>query len=318
MVYIIVGILIALCGVVGCTLYIKHLNKSRGRLKDVEEQIERLESAKERKQEAYRREDNLVKEAEGRKTVLLKEIELLNDKKKTYNDDIKRLYDNYEDGKGVLRDSLLNVSAQYEKEQKERIIRAMVAADEKCAVIKASIDEVSALLVDRQEKLRLLLEEEAKSKTADAEHMMQVDEVSREEIEELYGLCKRFRNPMPLYKAVYETYFKVPYGNLVNGLNVRGVCGIYKITNMVNGLVYVGQSVDIGERWKQHIKRGCGAELGTISGSKLYGAMMNDGVWNFRFDVLMTCGKDELNKNEKFWIDQLSTVQFGYNMKAGG
>ena len=30
------------------------------------------------------------------------------------------------------------------------------------------------------------------------------------------------------------------------------ICGIYEIVNKVNGEKYVGQSVDIYKRWKQH------------------------------------------------------------------
>ena len=29
--------------------------------------------------------------------------------------------------------------------------------------------------------------------------------------------------------------------------------GIYKIENKVNGKVYIGQSIDIEKRWKEHI-----------------------------------------------------------------
>ena len=30
------------------------------------------------------------------------------------------------------------------------------------------------------------------------------------------------------------------------------ICGIYKIENLVNGKVYIGQSVDIYKRWIEH------------------------------------------------------------------
>jgi len=33
------------------------------------------------------------------------------------------------------------------------------------------------------------------------------------------------------------------------------ISGIYKITNKVNGKVYIGQSVDIERRWKEHRQR---------------------------------------------------------------
>lgn len=31
-------------------------------------------------------------------------------------------------------------------------------------------------------------------------------------------------------------------------------CGIYKITNLINNKIYIGQSVNIEARWKGHIR----------------------------------------------------------------
>ncbi|WP_366140436.1 GIY-YIG nuclease family protein, partial [uncultured Fibrobacter sp.] len=33
---------------------------------------------------------------------------------------------------------------------------------------------------------------------------------------------------------------------------MQPICGIYKITNLVNGKSYIGQSINISSRWKQH------------------------------------------------------------------
>ena len=32
------------------------------------------------------------------------------------------------------------------------------------------------------------------------------------------------------------------------------ICGIYKITNQINGKCYIGQSVNIKRRWQEHYK----------------------------------------------------------------
>lgn len=34
---------------------------------------------------------------------------------------------------------------------------------------------------------------------------------------------------------------------------VHRISGIYKITNLVNNKVYIGQSVNIRKRWNQHV-----------------------------------------------------------------
>lgn len=48
-------------------------------------------------------------------------------------------------------------------------------------------------------------------------------------------------------------------------------CGIYKLTNTKNKKVYIGQAVSVSDRWKQHVKRGVGAE--TPTRNKLYPEM---------------------------------------------
>ena len=75
--------------------------------------------------------------------------------------------------------------------------------------------------------------------------------------------------------------------------------GIYKLTNLTNQMCYVGQSVNIAERFKQHIKRGLGAE--TATNNKLYPAMKENGVENFSFEIIEDCEKNQLNEREKFW-----------------
>ena len=166
--------------------------------------------------------------------------------------------------------------------------------------------------------ISISLEQNRLDQEQDSRHFLKLSTTDRAEIAELMDLCAHLRNPLPLYKAIYDIYYKTPYGVLLDDLGTRGKTGIYKITDIGNGKMYVGQSVDVGERWKQHIKRGCKAELGTVSGSKLYSAMVEHGIWNFKFELLQECTKEELNKTEKFWISYFNSTEYGYNMKAGG
>ena len=47
--------------------------------------------------------------------------------------------------------------------------------------------------------------------------------------------------------------------------------GIYKITNKITGKSYIGQSIDIVERWKQHIKNNKKANRPLHNDIKSYG-----------------------------------------------
>ena len=136
-----------------------------------------------------------------------------------------------------------------------------------------------------------------------------------EELDELNKAIKKLRNPDPFYKAIYEIYYRNKVNDLVNRVvGSKRVSGIYKITHIESGKCYVGQSVDIGNRWKQHIKRGVGAESRT--NNKLYPAMAELGVEAFTFEIVeITEDTSQLNAMEKYWQDFLQAKEFGYSVK---
>lgn len=87
--------------------------------------------------------------------------------------------------------------------------------------------------------------------------------------------------------------------------------GIYKIENLINGKVYIGQSVHIERRWQEH----CMDSAQSIISS----AIKKYGVENFSFEVLKECAVEELDELEKAYIKEYdSLVPFGYNVDSGG
>ena len=55
-------------------------------------------------------------------------------------------------------------------------------------------------------------------------------------------------------------------------------CGIYKITNKVNGKIYIGQSINIERRWAE--------ERGNKDKSLVEQDIQTYGVNNFVFEIL--------------------------------
>ena len=91
--------------------------------------------------------------------------------------------------------------------------------------------------------------------------------------------------------------------------------GIYLIMNQINGKGYVGQAVNIEERWKQHKYR----LNGQYHGNKhLQNAWNKYGKNNFVFIILEKCAKSVLDQAEIFWIKFLDTYKNGYNNTEGG
>lgn len=70
---------------------------------------------------------------------------------------------------------------------------------------------------------------------------------------------------------------------------------------------------NIADRWKQHIKRGIGAEAPTRN--KLYPAMLEFGVENFTFEIVEEVDRSQLNDREDYWQDYFHAKDFGYSIK---
>ncbi|MBR2506753.1 MAG: GIY-YIG nuclease family protein [Bacilli bacterium] len=122
------------------------------------------------------------------------------------------------------------------------------------------------------------------------------------------------RNKEPINKVIWKVYYEKPYTDLIGRVIGNKVkTGIYKITNLENGMCYVGQAVHIADRWKQHIKRGIGAE--PLTRNKLYPAMLSIGVENFSFEIIEECDRSQLNEREDYWQNFYKAKEFGYSIK---
>ena len=82
--------------------------------------------------------------------------------------------------------------------------------------------------------------------------------------------------------------------------------GIYKIINKINGKIYVGQSVNIEERWKQHEYKAFNAN-GQAYNSAIHQAFRKYGVENFEYQVVELCSIEEL--------DEISKEKYGEKME---
>lgn len=93
---------------------------------------------------------------------------------------------------------------------------------------------------------------------------------------------------------------------------------IYKITNKINGKLYIGlTSVSLRERWTNHKSNCRNAAKYT---SALYCAMRKYGAENFIIEIIDTAQTiEELNIKEKTYIKALNTLSpGGYNLDEGG
>lgn len=147
-------------------------------------------------------------------------------------------------------------------------------------------------------------------------YCLQPTENELDDIKALERVKPNLHQPRILCMLIWSTYFQKPMTTLCN--NVLGtaiVCGIYKITNQETGECYIGQAVDIAKRWKDHAK--CGLGIDTPANNKLYKAIQEYGIWNFSWELLEKCNKEQLNEKEYFYIDLYDSKNYGYNSSSG-
>ena len=145
-------------------------------------------------------------------------------------------------------------------------------------------------------------------------YRIQLSETDIKEIEMLREVIPYLRDKESLNKIIWKVFYEKPTSDLIGRVVGSGThTGIYKITNIDNQMCYIGQAANIADRWKQHIKRGIGADAPTRN--KLYPAMIEFGPENFTFEVIEECERSRLDEREDYWQEYFKAKEFGYSIK---
>jgi len=262
----------------------KEIHRATNFKNEIEETIKRLRAEYE----------NLVNEKTYKQINLSKELDDYKAYINLQKENIEKDFNNYKETLQEDHDSI-----------KESLDEDIAAAQEELDTLRAS------LRAGAEASARARAEREKKDF-----YKLHVDSTDLDDIMLLENLKYKFSNPVILSKLIWSQYFLTEANAL--GRRVAGegkICGIYKITNVNTEECYIGQSVDIAERWKSHIK--CGLGIEASSTNKLYNAMQRIGVWNFTFEVIEECPKDQLDEKEKQWIDFYNSKELGYNKTKG-
>ena len=275
-----------------------------------------------------------IKDLDNNYNSLLTEIKYLEDKKNILENNYEQANKNAE----LYRQKATDLANEKFTQSAERMAQEYQKAEEDyqqeyLKVIKETAEGYKLVIEQKQSELQQVLLElqEAKAKqdviieaNKRAEEVKQkeqfyklnLSETDIEEIKKLRSIIPYLRSAEPINKVIWKVYYEKPYTDLIGRVIGQGIhSGIYKITNIENQKCYVGQSVDLSGRWRQHIKRGVGAEAPTRN--KLYSVMYEIGPENFTFEVLEECDKSQLDEREKFYIDFYQAKEYGYSIKAG-
>lgn len=207
------------------------------------------------------------------------------------------------------------LQAAYDKKQDfliEQVKNQKAATEEEINQIKnelSKIKETRAAALEAQRREELLKQEKDLFRV-----ILNQNELTT--IEMINEIKPRLPEPRILCMLIWSTFYQKKLDALCKKiLGNKTVCGVYKITNISNGLCYIGQAKDMDKRWKEHVK--CGLGIDTPVGNKLYQAMKETGPENFTFELLEACSAEQLNEKEKFYIDLYQSKDFGYNSNKG-
>ena len=270
------------------------------------------------------------------KTLCEKDVEILNQRKKECENQIQELQTQAKQAGEIFYEENLNLAQErldnaLEKIRSKYEAEALNYENEYLSTLNDLAGDFQTTTLQQQQAITILSNNltELESKVAAAVEVNKRAEMERtqkdfyrlvltdEDVAEIAILrqaTQTLRNKEPINKVIWKVYYEKPYTDLIGRVVGNKVkTGIYKITNLENGMCYVGQAANIADRWKQHIKRGIGAE--PLTRNKLYPAMLSIGVENFSFEIIEECTKADLDKREDYWQDFFDAKTYGYSIK---
>ena len=180
------------------------------------------------------------------------------------------------------------------------------------------LNGIKKQIEDKRKIFETILADEQRKAKDEAErdfYRLNISDEDLTEVEKIRDITPYFRNPEVLGKAVWSAYFQKPYQDLIaRQFNSSKPSGIYKITCLHNSKIYIGQSVNVPNRFSEHIKRGLGAE--PVTRNRLYSEMKKWGVENFIFELLEEVPRDKLDERERFWIEYFHSADAEVRMNG--
>lgn len=247
------------------------------------------------------------------------EIHHLTNRIKDKNDELIRLHNQTlsaaETEQELLHkafDNYVQVLEQEYQKCDENFNKKIQEQQEKIAAVQKDLDSISAT----RSAARAALQKEQEVKDNKDNYRLNLSTFDLDDVHRLELLKKEFHKPRVLSMLIWSSYFQpLAKTKFPQILQDKTKTGIYKITNTVTDMCYIGQARNTYQRWSDHCK--CGLGIDTPSGNKLYKAMQEYGLENFTFELLEECSVDELDEKERYFISLYEADTFGYNSVAG-
>ena len=233
------------------------------------------------------------------------------------NEEIHRYFDNEVNN---YRLSTSHILEEIKKDAQKELEAYLISNNELAEKKQAEINELDKVIKDFKEKREVINQEILRQRAIEEKqdfYRVCLSDGAKNDIQILRSIAPNLSNPSLLNKAIYDIYISKPAQEMIKRvLNGGAPSGIYKITRLKTGEIYVGKSTNVKDRWGQHLKTAFG--VGTIAHSILHTTMEKDGVSEFTFELLEEVPKENLSAREKYWIEFYGSKEYGLNEKAGG
>lgn len=311
----IIGVLIGAIGIFLCfrkklhTVHVLDVETLECNLKLKQDNGELNKTFKELTEKTKQASDNFKQMSEqiqqAANTIYEQSYTIANEKMNNSAEEMARKYQAEEE---KLKQEYLELAKNQAKEYQSKItITQQKALDAENQLAELQSKLQSAIeAVKRQEDLELNLDK----------YRILLSEDEKNEILAFNSIAHLILNKRNLYMFLWTNY----YSKRVNELAIRilgdkPISGIHKITNIETQQIYIGQSKNIRERWREHCK--AGLQIDTPGNNKLYSSMIKYGLDNFTFELMEQCSIDNLNERENYWIEFYKSCDYGLNGNKG-
>lgn len=318
--------IILICGIISYNIYNYWKKKS-------EEEIQRY------KYEEYKKEKEVVaRRIEEELSTSYSQLKNLKEKIDSLNEEIENKKDFNTSLLKIREEELNRLMEEKELKEKDRIQREVEdweQSAQEAATYNASLlinryreiiaeqkkerDEILDELEEFRRKREVVNQEILRARALEEQqdfYRIQLTPEAIRDIAVLEDVKPKLSKLDLLDKLIYDVYIKKSADEMIKRvLEGRAPSGIYKITRLKTGEVYIGKSTDVKSRWQQHSKSVF--HCGTISHSTLHTTIERDGIENFTWELLEEVPKDKLTEREKYWISFYGSQKYGLNERVG-
>ena len=235
--------------------------------------------------------------------------ELAEETAKTYEQDLMKIADTR------VAEAKQKMETEAKKQHEELMVQLGAKAAEMNEQLSTLTESINAYSAKQAAINEAILRQRAIEEQQDFYRVCLGPEAAND-VEILNAARRNLKKPEIIDKIIYDNYIGKPVLEMIKRVLQNTTCsGIYKITCIKTGEIYIGKSTDVKSRWQQHCKSAF--NCGTIAHSLLHTKMKQYGIEQFTFELVEQVPKEQLSEREKFYINFYQTKETGLNERNG-